>query len=99
MGTGCQAAARLKGASMAKPLLEMSAAKVFFDGIFTSQRVAHPEGVAVHRGVSIGCGPETGYLLRLAADGGSVERMGGTQGFLLGIAFDGAGNCFACDWK
>src|SRR6218665_159400 len=99
MAPGCRAAARLKGASMAKPLLEMSAAKVFFDGIFTSPRVAHPEGVAVHRDGSLWCGPETGDWLRLAADGGSVERMGGTQGFLLGIAFDGAGNCFACDRK
>ena len=25
--------------------------------------------------------------------------MGGTGGFLLGIAFDGAGNVFACDLK
>ncbi|MER9657525.1 hypothetical protein NKJ26_29410 [Mesorhizobium sp. M0152] len=32
---------------MKKPLLDMSAARVFFDGIFTSPRVAHPEGVAV----------------------------------------------------
>jgi hypothetical protein len=31
---------------MAKPLLDMSAARVFFDGIFTSPRVAHPEGAA-----------------------------------------------------
>ncbi|TPI38013.1 gluconolaconase [Mesorhizobium sp. B3-1-9] len=84
---------------MAKPLLEMSAARVFFDGIFTNPRVAHPEGVAVHRDGSIWCGTETGDLLRLAADGGSVERMGGTDGFLLGIAFDRAGNCFACDLR
>ncbi|TPI20929.1 SMP-30/gluconolactonase/LRE family protein [Mesorhizobium sp. B4-1-1] len=84
---------------MAKPLLDMSAARVFFDGIFTNPRVAHPEGVAVHRDGSIWCGTETGDLLRLAADGGSVERMGGTDGFLLGIAFDSAGNCFACDLK
>jgi sugar lactone lactonase YvrE len=84
---------------MAKPLLDMSAARVFFDGIFTSPRVAHPEGVAVHRDGSIWCGTETGDLLRLAADGGSVERMGGTDGFLLGIAFDSAGNCFACDLR
>ncbi|RRI00096.1 SMP-30/gluconolactonase/LRE family protein [Mesorhizobium tamadayense] len=84
---------------MAKPLLDMSAARVFFDGIFTSPRVAHPEGVAVHRDGSIWCGTETGDLLRLAADGSSVERMGGTDGFLLGIAFDSAGNCFACDLK
>ncbi|TPI59248.1 gluconolaconase [Mesorhizobium sp. B3-1-7] len=84
---------------MAKPLLDMSAARVFFDGIFTNPRVAHPEGVAVHRDGSIWCGTETGDLLRLAADGGSVERMGGTDGFLLGIAFDRAGNCFACDLR
>lgn len=84
---------------MAKPLLEMSAARVFFDGIFTSPRIAHPEGVAIHRDGSIWCGTETGDLLRLAADGGSVERMGGTEGFLLGIAFDSAGNCFACDLR
>ena len=84
---------------MAKPLLEMSAARVFFDGIFTNPRVAHPEGVAVHRDGSIWCGTETGDLLRLAANGGSVERMGGTDGFLLGIAFDSAGNCFACDLR
>lgn len=84
---------------MVTPLLDMSAARVFFDGIFTNPRVAHPEGVAIHRDGSIWCGTETGELLRLAADGSSVERMGGTGGFLLGIAFDGAGNCFACDLK
>lgn len=84
---------------MAKPLLEMSAAKIFFDGIFTNPRVAHPEGVAIHSDGSIWCGTETGDLLRLAADGSSVERMGGTEGFLLGIAFDSAGNCFACDLR
>jgi sugar lactone lactonase YvrE len=84
---------------MAKPLLDMSAARVFFDGIFTDPRVAHPEGVAIHRDGSIWCGTETGDLLRLAADGSSVTRMGSTGGFLLGIAFDRSGNCFACDLK
>jgi sugar lactone lactonase YvrE len=84
---------------MAKSLLDMSAARVFFDGIFTDPRVAHPEGVAVHRDGSIWCGTETGDLLRLAADGSSVTRMSGTDGFLLGIAFDSPGNCFACDLK
>ena len=82
-----------------KPLLSMSAARVFFDGIFTSPRVAHPEGVAVHRDGSIWCGSETGELLRLGADGQSIERVAGTDGFLLGIAFDREGNCFACDLK
>ena len=80
-------------------LLPMSAARVFFDGIFTTPRVAHPEGVAVHADGSVWCGTETGELLRIAADGSGVELMGTTGGFALGIAFDSAGNCFICDLK
>jgi sugar lactone lactonase YvrE len=82
-----------------KPLLDMSAARVFFDGIFTDPRVAHPEGVAVHADGSIWCGNEVGELLRIEADGGSVARIGETGGFLLGIAFDSTGNCYACDLR
>jgi sugar lactone lactonase YvrE len=81
------------------PLLPISAARVFFDGIFSEPRVAHPEGIAVHADGSIWCGTETGDLLRLAADGSHVERMGSTGGFLLGIAFDDGGNVFCCDLK
>ena len=82
-----------------KPLLPISAARVFFDGIFTEPRVAHPEGVAVHADGSIWCGTETGDLLRIDAAGQTVELIASTGGFLLGIAFDGSGNCFACDLK
>jgi sugar lactone lactonase YvrE len=82
-----------------KPLLDMDAARVFFDGMFTDPRVAHPEGVAIHDDGSVWCGTETGDLLRLAPDGSAVTRMGSTGGFLLGIAFDAAGNCFACDLR
>lgn len=81
------------------PVLPTSAARVFFDGIFTEPRVAHPEGVAVHADGSIWCGNELGELLRIAADGSKVERMGTTGGFALGIAFDSMGNCFICDLK
>lgn len=82
-----------------EPLLPISAARVFFDGIFTEPRVAHPECVAVHADGSIWCGTETGDLLRIDAEGKAVERMAATGGFLLGIAFDSAGNCFACDLR
>lgn len=80
-------------------VLPTSAARVFFNGLFTSPRVAHPEGVAVHRDGSIWCGTEHGQLLRIAADGSRLELMGTTDGFALGIAFDSAGNCFVCDLK
>jgi sugar lactone lactonase YvrE len=82
-----------------KPLLDLGAARVFFDGIFTDPRVAHPEGVAIHPDGSVWCGTETGDLLRIEADGSAVRRMASTGGFLLGVAFDKAGNCFACDLK
>ncbi len=81
------------------PLLDISAARVFFDGIFTEPRLAHPEGVAVHKDGSIWCGTETGDLIRIAADGSSHEQLGSTGGFLLGLAFDSAGRCYACDLK
>ena len=80
-------------------ILPISAARVFFDGIFTEPRVAHPEGIAIHPDGSIWCGTETGDLLRIAADGSRVERMGTTSGFALGIAFDSAANCYICDLK
>ena len=82
-----------------KPLLPASAARVFFDGIFSEPRVAHPEGVAVHADGSIWCGTETGDLIRIEAGGSSARRMASSGGFLLGLAFDSAGNCFACDLK
>ncbi len=81
------------------PLLDISAARVFFDGIFTEPRLAHPEGVAVHEDGSIWCGTETGDLIRIAADGSSHEKLGSTGGFLLGLAFDSPGRCYACDLK
>lgn len=81
------------------PLLTMSDARVFRDGIFSEPRIAHPEGVAVHADGSVWCGTETGDLLRIAPDGSGLTRMAGTGGFLLGIAFDAAGNCYACDLK
>ncbi len=80
-------------------VLSKAAARVFFDGIFTEPRVAHPEGVAVHADGSIWCGTEWGDLLRIEADGSRLTRMGSTGGFALGIAFDSAGNCFICDLK
>jgi sugar lactone lactonase YvrE len=81
------------------PILPISAARVFCDGIFGTPRLAHPEGVAVHPDGSIWCGTENGELIRIAPDGASYACMGSTGGFLLGIGFDEAGNCFACDLR
>lgn len=56
----------------------------------------HPEGVAWHDGC-LWCGTEHGELLRIDPADGSHEVVARTGGFLLGLAFDGAGVCFACD--
>lgn len=82
-----------------KPILSDSAVSVFFDGVFSSPRLAHPEGIAVHSDGSVWAGTERGELVRITADGSGIELMGTSEGFLLGIAFDAAGNCYACDLK
>jgi len=81
------------------PVLPTSAARVFFDGLFTEPRIAHPECVAIHADGSIWCGTEWGDLIRIAADGSHHDLIGSTGGFALGIAFDNRGNCFVCDLK
>ena len=84
---------------MMSPILPISAARVFCDGTFGTPRLAHPEGVAVHPDGAVWCGTETGDLLRIAPDGASYERIAGSGGFALGLAFDKAGNCYVCDLK
>ena len=81
------------------PVLDMSAARVFFDGVFADPRLAHPEGVAIHADGSVWCGTEWGDLIRIEADGSRHTLMGSTHGFALGLAFDSAGNCYVCDLK
>jgi sugar lactone lactonase YvrE len=80
-------------------ILPASAARVLFDGVFTSPRLQHPEGVAVGPDGAVWCGSENGQILRVAADGSSIEEIASTGGFTLGLAFDGAGHLFTCDLK
>jgi gluconolactonase len=56
----------------------------------------HPEGVAWHDG-RLYCGTEAGELLRIDPATGAVEVAARPGGFLLGLAFDCAGACYACD--
>lgn len=58
--------------------------------------IDHAEGVAWHDG-HVYCGTEGGELLRIDPGSGSIEVAARPGGFLLGLAFDGAGNCIVCD--
>jgi sugar lactone lactonase YvrE len=81
-----------------KPLLPLDRATVFFDGTFAEpHRLAHPECVAVAADGAVWCGTENGDLMRISPDGGAMERIATTGGFIAGIAFDCAGRLFACD--
>ncbi len=80
------------------PLLDIAAARVLRRHL--RRAAARPsEGVAVAADGAIWCGTETGDLIRIEADGSSHRRMASTGGFLLGIAFDSAGNVYACDLR
>jgi sugar lactone lactonase YvrE len=78
-------------------ILPAERASVLFDGIFSSPRLQHPEGVAVGPDGWVWAGSENGQILRIAPDGSSIEQVATTGGFILGIAFDGDRALFACD--
>ena len=82
-----------------KTVLPMSRASVFFDGTFTTPRLQHPECVAVGPDGWIWCGSENGQILRIAPDASAIEEIASTDGFILGLAFDGERALFACDLK
>jgi sugar lactone lactonase YvrE len=81
------------------PILGLDRASIFFNGIFTDPQLNHPEGVAIGRDGSVWCGGERGEIFRIEPDGSSMEIVASNGGFILGIAFDPAGNLYACDIK
>ena len=80
-------------------LLPADRASVFFDGIFTSPKLSHPEGLAVGPDGWIWCGNQDGDILRIAPDASRMERVASTDGFALGMAFDGNTALYVCDLK
>ena len=80
-------------------VLPQDRARVFFDGLFTTPRLQHGEGVAIGPDGWIWTGSENGQILRIAPDASVIEEIASTQGFVLGLAFDGARALFACDLK
>lgn len=80
-------------------VLDISAARVFYDGLLTEPRLEHPEGLAVHRDGSVWCGGEYGQIYRIESDGSYIEQVASTAGFSLGMAFDNEDNLFVCDLK
>lgn len=80
-------------------LLPATASRVFFDGMFSSPRLSHPECVAIGPDGWVWCGNQDGEICRIAPDGSAIERIASTEGFLLGLAFDGDRALYACDLR
>ncbi|MDR3473477.1 MAG: SMP-30/gluconolactonase/LRE family protein [Devosia sp.] len=80
-------------------VLPMARAQVFFDGVFTTPRLQHPECVAVGPDGWIWCGSENGQILRIAPDASHIEEVAVIGGFTLGLAFDGDRALFACEQR
>jgi gluconolactonase len=80
-------------------VLDLGAARVFYDGILAEPRLDHPEGLAVHRDGSVWCGGERGQIYRIEADGSSMEQVSSSDGFSHGMAFDADDNLYVCDLK
>jgi sugar lactone lactonase YvrE len=57
----------------------------------------HPEGIAAGPDGSLYAGGEAGQICRLV-EGGDVEQLATTGGFIYGVTIDAGGNVFACDF-
>ena len=86
-----------RGVGQIETVLDIDAAKVFYDGLLTEPRLDHPEGLAVHSDGSIWCGGERGQIYRIEPDGSSMEQIASSDGFSQGMAFDAEDNLYVCD--
>jgi gluconolactonase len=82
-----------------KPIVPTSEVDIFFEGLFSEPRLRHPEGIAIDREGNVWCGGEGGEIYRIRHDGSEIELVASTNGFTLGLAFDGTGSLYTCDLK
>lgn len=82
-----------------QPVLDISAASVFFAGTLSEPQLNHPEGIAVASDGSVWCGGSAGEIYRVAPDASSIRLVASTGGFALGLAFDEDDRLYVCDLK
>ncbi|MEL6149669.1 MAG: SMP-30/gluconolactonase/LRE family protein [Chloroflexota bacterium] len=72
-------------------LANLSDFTAFADGL------DHPEGVVWGADGYVYAGGEAGQIYRVHPETGAHTEIANTGGFILGLAFDGEGNLYACD--
>jgi gluconolactonase len=72
-------------------LMPLEAFTPFADGL------DHPEGVVWGPDSHVYAGGEAGQIYRVHTETGAYTEFANTDGFILGLAFDGNGNLYACD--
>jgi gluconolactonase len=78
-------------------VLDEHQVKIVFDGTMTRPQLDHPEGLAFDRDGRLYCGGEQGQIFRLSLEARTLEQVGDTGGFCLGMAFNAEGDLFICD--
>ena len=79
------------------PALLSEQVRIVFDGTMTTPQLDHPEGLAFDRAGRLYCGGERGQIFRLSLEEKTIEQVGETGGFCLGMAFDASGDLYICD--
>ncbi len=78
-------------------VLDEQHVKIAFDGTMTRPQLDHPEGLAFDRDGRLYCGGERGQIFRLSLEDRTLEQVGDTDGFCLGMAFNAESHLFICD--
>ena len=90
---------RIGGNRQTKPILPASAVSVFLTAPFHRRDWRIQKASRFMQTGRCGPGPKPAVWSGIAADGSNIRAMGSSGGFLLGIAFDRDGNCYACEMK
>lgn len=80
-------------------VLGMEYARKFIENMMEEPRLNHPEGVCVDTEGNLWCGGEEGEIYRIDPTGTTLELLGRTGGFALGVAIDSRGFVYVCDAK
>src|SRR5258708_534004 len=79
------------------PILDLSRATIFYDGVSSNPPLNHPEGIAIASDGSVWCGGIAGELFRIAPDGSQMRLVASSGGCILGVAVDPNDNVYVCD--